>query len=191
MGELILVTRVYPCDLATLRAGGSIYSTDNPHYDVAGFLAAHGLPQPVAFVSVACYTNAAPARCYARLYGPVELRLNTATVIHDLGLAAHDDVQDAAASGRPERFLDLAAVPAPEPRASRLHDFVAAYYAKRPAAKYVEARLSRPLTSADVAAVDESAIDAFGFWQQNWDAHTSCPGCAADGERRAAECPPA
>jgi len=191
MGELILVTRIYPCDLATLRAGGSIHSTDDPRYDVAGFLGANGLPRPVPFVSVACYANAAPARCYARRYGPVELRLNTAAVIHDLVLAAHDDVQDAAVNGRSERFLDLTTIPAPELRAPRLHDFVVAYYAKRPATKYVEARLSRPLRLADVASVDESAIDAFGLWQNAWEAHASCPGCAADGERRAAECPPA
>jgi hypothetical protein len=182
---LILISRIYPCQLQSLRSGQVIDSNDDPHYDVSGFLQRNGLPAPTPFRSVACYSNAVPPRCYAKLYGPVVLTLNVNAVIADMVLAAPDDIQDAVVAASPARLVDLTQHLAPVPRTDVLERFVTAYYATRSAKKYVEGRLGRALAMSDVSGIDDSAVDLFGAWQSHWNAHNNCAACAADMARRA------
>jgi len=155
--NLLFVTR---SDVASIEALEGKPSHDDEPEKVARFCADWSLPYSREFRSIFIYYKGEafdPAGASIKAYGNPFL-LNEETVLAELEIACSQDIHNAAVNGidtpqlaerNSKRFEDLSAIPADDLEARR--EALLRALARRERGQYVEARIFRALTKADIA----------------------------------------
>ncbi len=159
---LLLATRLSLADRNGLIAGIPFVSSDSHSEKVSKFFRDFlQLDYPSEFVSIACFDDKVPTLSLWSGYGGAEKGviafLRRASVMPDIVLASHDDIQDIAVNGwdlmrisRQRAKAYAKRIIVRSPRLPITADVLARCAQNAPDLKYAEARIHRALTIADV-----------------------------------------
>jgi hypothetical protein len=149
---LLLAIGLRPASIRELEAGGTFVAQDPQPEVVRRFFVEAGLPYDPTFVSIGCVRELGGleqlARCFAQPGGKVAI-LDQSRILRDIKVAAHEDIQELARRGADSQQLRECARCFSWPSQQCTIE-QALLNAADNTSKYAEARIYRPLVSADI-----------------------------------------